>query len=59
LKNTPGTKGYSHVDIETGERYWLSGVKRNREDRHSAGRGPIQIDDDVREEYERLVEARH
>ena len=39
----------------TGDEYWISGVKRNREDRHWAGSGPVEIDDDAREEYETLV----
>ena len=41
--------------METGEQYWISGVKKNREDRHWAGAGPVEIDEDVRAEYERLV----
>jgi hypothetical protein len=45
----------NHRDVETGDEYWVSGVKKNREDRHWAGSGPVQIDDDVREEYELLV----
>jgi len=30
-------------------------VKKNREDRYWAGAGAVEIDDDAREEYERLV----
>jgi len=41
--------------VDTGEQYWISGVKKNREDRHWAGAGPVEIEDDAREEYERLV----
>jgi hypothetical protein len=45
----------NHYDEDTGEEFWLSGVKKNRTDRHWAGRGSVQIDDDVREEYKRLT----
>ena len=45
----------NHYDVETGEEYWISGVKRNGEDRHWAGKGTVEIDDDAREEYERII----
>jgi len=48
--------GGNHIDVDTGETYWVSGVKKNREDRHWAGRGPVTLDEDVREEYERMVD---
>ncbi len=46
----------NHRDVETGEEYWVSGIKRNREDRHWAGSGPVEVDDDVREEYVKLLQ---
>ena len=49
-----GTSG-NYRDVETGEEYWISGVKRDQHDRHWAGSGPVEIDDDVREEYEREI----
>ena len=48
----------NHEDAETGEEYWVSGVKRNRAERPSAGTGPVEIDEDAREEYEGLVRKR-
>jgi hypothetical protein len=45
----------NYYDVDTGEEYWISGVKKNGEDRHWAGSGPVEIDDDAREEYEDLV----
>ncbi|MCC6699546.1 MAG: 1-deoxy-D-xylulose-5-phosphate synthase [Candidatus Hydrogenedentes bacterium] len=39
------------VEINSGDEYWVSGPKKNGEDRHWAGGGPVEIDDDVREEY--------
>ena len=34
----------NYFDIETGEQYWISGVKKNNQDRHWAGRGNIAIE---------------
>jgi hypothetical protein len=45
----------NHVDVDTGEEFWVSGVKKDRTDRHWAGHGPIHVDEDVRDEYEQLV----
>ena len=35
----------NYIDVETKEEYWISGVKRNGEDRHWAGGGIITIDE--------------
>jgi hypothetical protein len=45
----------NHVDVETGDQYWVSGVKRDGQDRHWAGYGQVHIDEDARAEYERLL----
>jgi hypothetical protein len=50
LERTIGIRG-NFVDAETGEEYWVSGVKRDGTDRHWAGSGPVAIDADVRAEY--------
>lgn len=50
-----GGVGCNHVDVKTGEEYWISGIKKNAEDRHWAGFGPVEIDEDVRDEYLELV----
>ncbi len=41
--------------VETGEDYWISGPKRRGGDSLYGGSMPIDIDDDVREEYWRDV----
>jgi hypothetical protein len=41
----------NYVEIESGEEYWISGCKRDGTDRLYAERVPVEIDDDVREEY--------
>lgn len=45
-----GTIG-NHVDIESGEEYWISGVKKNGEDRHKYGSGMIHLDNSVVQDY--------
>ncbi len=45
----------NYFDVETGDEYWVSGAKRDGRDRHRAGRGPVEVDDDVREEYRRWI----
>ena len=41
----------NYFDVETGEHYWISGPKRNGEDQLYATNIPVEIDDDVYEEY--------
>lgn len=48
LKKVNGYK-YNHIDVETGEKYWISGCKKRGGD--TLYGGIIEIDDDVREEY--------
>ena len=38
-------------DVDTKDRYWISGCKRNGDDRLYVGGPPVKIDEDVREEY--------
>jgi hypothetical protein len=54
LKNT-GISG-NHFDIETGEEYWVSGIKKNGQDRHWCGSGKIMIDKSSIDEYLKLVD---
>jgi len=52
---TTGISG-NHFDIETGEEYWISGVKKNGEDRHKFGGGKIMLDKNSIAEYLKLVD---
>ena len=45
----------NYVDVETREEYWISGVKKNGEDRHWAGGGSITIDRKAVELYKSLT----
>ena len=41
----------NYSDIETGEQYWISGPRRDGADRLYKSNWPVDIDEDVREEY--------
>jgi hypothetical protein len=45
----------NHVDLETGEEYWISGVKKDGNDRHWAGSGKTLIEESAVAEYLDLV----
>ena len=51
---TGGTSG-NYYDLETGDEYWISGVKKNGQDRHYAGGGKINIDGQTIKEYLSMV----
>jgi hypothetical protein len=53
LKN-PGISA-NHFDIETGDEYWVSGVKKNGSDRHYGG-GRIMVDRKSIQDYLSLVD---
>jgi len=50
FKKGKGISG-NHFDLNTGDEYWISGVKKNGTDRHWAGSGSIDIDESIVEEY--------
>lgn len=56
LKRGSGIAG-NYYDLETGEEYWISGVKKNGQDRHWAGGGTVWIEAGVVDEYLSLVDA--
>ncbi|WP_339756815.1 hypothetical protein [Algoriphagus aquimarinus] len=57
--NGQAFKGSGHGscnDLESGDEYWISGVKRNGQDRHYAGGGIIMIDSEIVDEYLKIVD---
>ena len=48
----------NYADEETGEEYWISGPKKNGRDRLYGERLPIEIDENVREEYWTTIQKR-
>jgi hypothetical protein len=53
-----GASGGNYVDMETGESFWVSGVKKNRQDRHWAGSGKILVEAAAVEEYLKTIQAK-
>ncbi len=49
-----GVRG-NHFDEETGDEYWVSGIKKRGSNAHWAEATRIQVDSDASEEYERLL----
>lgn len=41
----------NYYDIETGEKYWISGCKKDGNDKLYGERTPVYIDEDIQEEY--------
>jgi len=41
----------NYSDIDTGEKYWISGPRKDGTDRLYKSDWPVEIDEDVREEY--------
>jgi hypothetical protein len=41
----------NHFDIETGESYWISGPKKDGQDRYPWAGAKVRIDPNAREEY--------
>jgi len=39
------------------EEFWISGVKKNGQDRHWAGSGLVGVDPDAAAQYERIIGA--
>jgi len=59
--NGQAFKGNGHgtcLDFETGDEYWISGIKKDGNDRHWAGGGTIMIDKNVVDEYLQIVNVK-
>jgi hypothetical protein len=61
LRKLKGQRRYSggnYLDMETGESFWVSGVKKNGEDRYSAGSGKVLIEAVALSDYLKAIEAK-
>ena len=45
----------NYVDIDNGDEFWISGPKKDRNDRLYGGRLGVEIDADVKEEYSKII----
>ena len=52
-----GVSGGNYVDMETGESFWISGVKKNGQDRHWAGSGKVLIEATAVLDYLQTINA--
>lgn len=52
-----GAGGGNYVDMETGESFWVSGVKKNGEDRHWDGSGKVLVEATAVSEYLKTIKA--
>jgi hypothetical protein len=52
-----GDSGGNYVDMETGESFWVSGVKKNGQDRHWAGSGKVLIEAAAVSDYLNAVDS--
>jgi hypothetical protein len=48
----------NYYDVESGEEYWISGPRKDGADRLYGEPTPVDIDDDVREEYWTQIRGR-
>lgn len=48
----------NYIDIETGDAYWISGLKKRESNRHWAGHGKIMIDRRAVDEYLAIMDEK-
>lgn len=48
----------NYFELESGEDYWISGPRKDRNDRLYGGNKGVEVDLDVRDEYEALIGLR-
>ncbi|MEX2607839.1 MAG: 1-deoxy-D-xylulose-5-phosphate synthase [Kiritimatiellia bacterium] len=46
----------NYYDVNTGDHYWVSGPKKDQNDRLYGGNLGVEIDDDVQDEYQTLIQ---
>lgn len=45
----------NYFEIESGDHFWISGPRKDRNDRLYGGRRAVLIDEDVRDDYMKLI----
>ncbi|HEV8003044.1 MAG TPA: hypothetical protein VGP63_24370 [Planctomycetaceae bacterium] len=58
FRKVRGGYKWNCYDVETEERYWISGCRHDGVDRLYGESTPVEIDDDVREEYWTTIRKR-
>lgn len=49
----------NYFDVETGDKFWISGPRKDGADRLHGGSQPVEIDPDVEQEYWRDIRGMH
>ena len=47
----------NYFDIENGNKFWISGPRKDKNDRLYGGNQGVEIDDDIKEEYIKLIKG--
>jgi hypothetical protein len=53
-----GDSGGNYIDMETGESFWVSGVKKDGQDRHWAGSGKVLVEAAAVSDYLKTINAK-
>ena len=48
----------NYVDLNSGDYYWISGPRKDQNDRLYGGNKGVEVDEDVRAEYEALIASK-
>ncbi len=48
----------NYFDVESGDHYWISGPRKDQNDRLYGGNKGVEVDEDVREEYGALIASK-
>jgi hypothetical protein len=48
----------NYFEVESGEHYWISGPKKNGQDRLYPTNVPVEVDEDVKDEYWSVIRGR-
>lgn len=47
----------NYFDVESGDHYWISGPRKDQNDRLYGGNRGVEVDQDVCQEYQELIET--
>ncbi|VUD63059.1 hypothetical protein TDB9533_03166 [Thalassocella blandensis] len=47
----------NYFEVESGDEYWISGPRKDEENRLCGGNRGVAIDEDVQSEYEKLIKS--
>jgi len=47
----------NYIDIDNGDEFWISGPKKDRMDELYVGQLNVEIDEEIREEYFKIIKG--